>query len=179
MTQSSKSFSACWLKLFVLQSEFVSNNLLRQSLSCIVSRHRCRTSQPPLAIFEFQLVNSLCSSSVFRCSFLPHFHPLAPWNWFPPACLLPLWATLKLGRGKKQRHGRPYFSFKEGFTLLPRKTLFLLTLSIFLDKNRENMWAQMHQVQSGGVRWRMLRRWAAFNPLNQFGSIKLLHCTKW
>lgn len=81
-------------------------------------------------------------------------------------------SNAQAGEREKERDGRPYFSFKEGFTLLPRRRLFVLTPYGFLDKNRENMWAQMHQVRSGWFGWRMLWRRVAFNPQNQFPSRK-------
>lgn len=36
-------------------------------------------------------------------------------------------SNAQAGKREKERDGRPYFSFKEGFTLLPRRRLFVLT----------------------------------------------------
>lgn len=120
-------------------------------------------------------IQLLCLSLLF---FVLYFHLVAPWNWFLSACLLPLWATYRLGRGKRERW-KALFFLQGGFHTPPSKEAFRAHPFRFLDENRENMWAQMHQVWSGWVSWRMLRRRVAFNPQNQFTSRKLLHRTKW
>lgn len=67
------------------------------------------------------------ASLSFSALFLPHFHLVAPWNWFLPACLLPLWAMRKLGRGRKREMEGPIFpsrrvshsSLEGGFSCSP------------------------------------------------------------
>lgn len=66
-------------------------------------------------------------SPLFFALFLPYFHLVAPWNWFLPACLLPLWAMHKLERGKKREMEGPIFpsrrvshsSLEGGFSCSP------------------------------------------------------------
>lgn len=101
--------------------------------------------------YFFRPVKSSYGCTVFFHPFsLAYFHLAAPWNWFPPACLLPLWATHKPVRAKKRAMEGPispsrrvsHSSLEGGFLCSP--------FFLFLDKNRENMWAK---TASGFVWW--------------------------
>lgn len=71
--------------------------------------------------------------------FLPYFHLVAPWNWFLPASVVAFVSNAQAGEREKERDGRPYFSFKEGFTLLPRRRLFELTPFGFWTRTKRNV----------------------------------------
>lgn len=91
-------------------------------------------------------------------------------DFYPPVCCL---CEQRSSWGERKRERWKALFFLQGwFHTPPSKEAFRAHPFRFLDKNRENMWAQIHQVQSSGVSWRMLRRWVAFNPQNQFTSRK-------
>lgn len=95
---------------------------------CIVSiwRHRWKTSQKPLVIFSFRLVKSSYGSSALSCSLSSLLSSGGSMELISTRLSAAFVSNIQAGRGKK-RDGRPYFSFKEGFTLLPRRRLFVLT----------------------------------------------------
>lgn len=126
------------------------------------------------AWWNLHILSLLFFALFFFLTFIWWLHGI---DFYPPVCRLCEQRTSQ-GKGKRERW-KALFFLQGGFHTPPSKEAFRAHPFWFLDENRENMWAQMHQVRSGWVSWRMLRRRVAFNPRNQFTSRKLLHRTKW
>lgn len=115
----------------------------------------------------------LCLSRFFF--FLTFIWWLHGIDFYPPVCCLCEQHTSR-GEGNGERW-KAHFFLQGGFHTPPLKEAFRAHPLRFLDENRGNMWARMHQARSGWVSWRMLRRRVAFNPKNQFTS-RRTHRTK-
>lgn len=103
--------------------------------------------------YFFRLVKSSYGCTVFFHPFsLAYFHLAAPWNWFPPACLLPLWATHKPVRAKKESDGGALFLLRGGFHTPPSKEAFCAhPFFCFWTRTERICGLKQHRVLSGGV----------------------------
>ncbi len=75
----------------------------------------------------FCLVKSSYSFSVFLCSFSYLLSSGGSVELISARLSAAFVSNAQAGKREKESDGRPYFSFKEGFTLLPRRRLFVLT----------------------------------------------------